>query len=1651
MQSNLQETKSESIIHQISKFHSKHLGRKSLLLQEKELFNFESLSDAEINNEKYLFMLSEVMKKTHRNLLENQIILRHLMHMTHFTEMIKDQKIDLSKMIIMISDCIRYRFVDKNRVLFKVGERGDNFYIILKGKVDILVCNEIKVKFTEGDYILYLSKLRVFEEYEILHKIILMNKTTFPIDFDNFDFFVKKCIDIILDIMNLSNFNNGNDIDEDDISRIYNSPQNNKFTNRSILYALLSKEIKAIYNEICKVDEVTLMSNYMEKVNKISNANSRKESLTKVSQILNNSDSILNSDAKSINNKKSNKNSNVSEENFKNIISSCSTEEYISRIKVSTYQSNPSDQSENPLNFNIIQYNFLLNLSTGSVFGEKAFMANSTRRTATIITNEESHLGVISKEIYCECIREVDEKIKKQNISLLLSSYLFKDFSRNSFDKKYFNFFIHKRISRGQKLVTEGKIPEGVFFIKEGEFDVTVKSTLNDLTNLIKTLILGGMNKDFSLRKHFYTPEINEKELLDALKNHSHTQLYDKFSKFFNDNLPFGEVESDNNLAKYLSEKRIFKISQISKRDIVGFEDFICNDINVFSVECTSIKGHYFMLNFNFLKSIANGEKITKDFYESFVNSKKDCLIDRLINIRKMYMEKYKKNKIYETQRKIENDELQNQGSPLRKVSNLGVGKLPPGAICDSPEKKQEDMKKGQINNLSARLSFIKNLQELRIKNEKAQLLLKETLSPKRNVKKRKAEKIQQIENFNLYRENDDLNNNFQNNKENENFPNIKNPYNNELRKSMYLSNNMNLIKTSFDFGDKTNFFSTINDGMQSSSKGNFFFTHIPIFKVDYSQNFYNSNTNFRYSNNLVNNNLMNPTSLNFKITSNDSNSFIKFNSFNNIQNSDELGKNYNGQNTFNNYNNNNIDIKYSKNANLIKIQNEFNDNNIVNINVNENLNFLPKINIENQTSYNSVKRPFRKNEFSSSNNIHLKKNSLNRLTNYNVKSFSNSNIYESTLTESLNSNNLTKKHNSNNLASTFNNEQSKNVLVGTTGINFNVGNPDKFEKKRLKMDFNPTMSTEENEILSNLCNYNKYELKMDDKNQENIYYNKEEKLNHKKKPNKKISYDNSNDKNNQSIVKELNNKLGTNIHFKRKYNLYNKSSSKLKVSQTNYPNMKESERIEKLNSSYRFLKTDKKISHKNSDFKKNLYMNEEVKINPYDESKHIQNNSKGKKNQILNEKKNQHHQKEPEIKIQSKFEFESEKPKEDEQINLFNSTKEIFRKANTFIFTSQKKNKMSRKYLSCKYNINASNSLSNYYEFLDEKDVCKLIIDKIIKINDLDKLNLTPNFNKSYFQRLLNFERNNTFNNPLLEKFKPENYKNNIPDEYGMESKKKRKHLNQNEDETNIQENCNSNYRETETSCNEEDLMGEVKNNEELDNQEIPLNETNENQENTEENFTNENNYTNNEDYENDINNIHGNLNTDKVIMAEEYNSNNNFNTNNYNENTELNNISIENEEVGELLDRKDYNYYSVNHNHNSEKMLSETLISENYMNNLGASTIDNYHNFHRLQQRISDNYKEENYEEKVPYNWGTKYSNIFIAPGKFLKLNNNMANSSDLKTNLLSNIIVDQHKLSNRRKEQFILKKEMNSLARTQKVFSKFIQKRKGTLEKK
>ena len=104
-------------------------------------------------------------------------------------EMAKDLSEDFKTVILNLACGLKYAHCEKNKVVMRTGDEGDNFYILLDGQVDVLIAKEQYLNLTRGEYRLYMSKLYYYEEHELISRLEVTNSSLIRLDPEEIKFY----------------------------------------------------------------------------------------------------------------------------------------------------------------------------------------------------------------------------------------------------------------------------------------------------------------------------------------------------------------------------------------------------------------------------------------------------------------------------------------------------------------------------------------------------------------------------------------------------------------------------------------------------------------------------------------------------------------------------------------------------------------------------------------------------------------------------------------------------------------------------------------------------------------------------------------------------------------------------------------------------------------------------------------------------------------------------------------------------------------------------------------------------------------------------------------------------------------------------------------------------------------------------------------------------------------------------------------------------------------------------------------------------------------------------------------------------------------------------------------------------------------------
>ena len=136
--------------------------------------------------EKKLEQCIEELKKPSQN-RDQGIIIDYIKTLETFMNLIHEQVEDNVEVIKKISKIITYKKNNINDLIIQYGDKGNDFYIILKGTIGILVPKYFEYYMNEEDFIIHLIKLRKYNQNELIIQCLRQNSLIFSIPTEKFE------------------------------------------------------------------------------------------------------------------------------------------------------------------------------------------------------------------------------------------------------------------------------------------------------------------------------------------------------------------------------------------------------------------------------------------------------------------------------------------------------------------------------------------------------------------------------------------------------------------------------------------------------------------------------------------------------------------------------------------------------------------------------------------------------------------------------------------------------------------------------------------------------------------------------------------------------------------------------------------------------------------------------------------------------------------------------------------------------------------------------------------------------------------------------------------------------------------------------------------------------------------------------------------------------------------------------------------------------------------------------------------------------------------------------------------------------------------------------------------------------------------------
>jgi CRP-like cAMP-binding protein len=522
-----------------------------------------------------------ILSKKNRNQKELSIIQEFLNSLNLFNN--PTNNVSKEKLLLSLSSFLKLEKRPQNSILFKFGNKGNKFYIVIKGELSVLILKEKKVELNSVDYFIHLLLLKSLKEDELLKKTLMANnKIGIRIDEINFEYNYDK----------LNKFFNKN------FKVNFRKRKQSIRKTKTAHYSITGQNSKAVKDHMKRRNTIftlNLMPTTIEENNSGNNNETEKKekgiddeeyhvNKYRKSQIFNNiilkkNDDVFYSELEIYNFELYELNKIVA--NFIKIKEQAMNKRYYNSINdyiENTYifpyyikqDNDPKYKYIKKDLYTIFQYFEIGKKKIGDIFGELALLHSDNKRTGTIMTITDCVLGFLSRDDYNNSLHDIEVRKRRNQVNFIMSFSIFDKMNWTFFETKFFNYFIRESFLKDSYLLRQGYKYDKIYFIMDGTFELTTSINYETIKNFVK----------YKSKK--YPKYLDEYNIIKSKEPNDKKKAYK------------------------------FKLSIIENRDIVGMDDYFIldDDISFINVKCLSDDAIVFSIEKNLLNNLRR--KITE-------------------------------------------------------------------------------------------------------------------------------------------------------------------------------------------------------------------------------------------------------------------------------------------------------------------------------------------------------------------------------------------------------------------------------------------------------------------------------------------------------------------------------------------------------------------------------------------------------------------------------------------------------------------------------------------------------------------------------------------------------------------------------------------------------------------------------------------------------------------------------------------------------------------------------------------------------------------------------------------------------------------------------------------------------------------------------
>ena len=358
-------------------------------------------------------------------------------------------------------------------------------------------------------------------------------------------------------------------------------------------------------------------------------------------------------------------------------------DEYIKMSIINSYDDPEYAKIKKQKLLTIFEYKKTNIFEDGDSFGSVGANSKSNKRTATSISYENCHLGVLSKKDYIDILEKINSKQRNFLFNLILSIKLFHRMTKNIFINNYIHMFHFTKFDKNDIIMNDSQKFEKIIILYKGEFTLSINKNIIELYDLI-------INIQKIKGKILNLPEdkIN-KDLIEIEKNKLHL---------------INMKNSTHNIdtQELIMKKKYFIISEVKTELILGYPNTVDPETHLplFICKCFSNVATGYKIENDMLKYIARDNYLRSKPPEMTV-SKIDVVLSRLLELENIMY-----SKIVNTEKSVKVIK-QDNNNKIDNGNNL---------------EKEVDFNKNNKDDDKEEITPLRNANPQRIKNTKSVL-----------------------------------------------------------------------------------------------------------------------------------------------------------------------------------------------------------------------------------------------------------------------------------------------------------------------------------------------------------------------------------------------------------------------------------------------------------------------------------------------------------------------------------------------------------------------------------------------------------------------------------------------------------------------------------------------------------------------------------------------------------------------------------------------------------------------------------------------------------------------------------------------------------------------------------------------------------------